>query len=289
MAGPHPNRRDVLAAAAIAPLVPRVWAGPPKLQSPLPTAHAHNDYEQPSPFHGSFGLGFRSFEVDVFPVDGRLMVAHDRADIRGDRTFESMYLAPILARCRAGDDPRRGPCPSGRRLTLLIDIKRNGPTAATLLESALEPLLPWLRRVERGRIVEGPIEVIVSGHRPIENLIARNDRLLFIDGRIRDLDDPPPVELMPLVSASFRPTVGAFGFRRLDETARARIGELAERARSRGRRLRFWGHMEAPWVWSVLVGHRVDLIGSDVPWALARWLRANDPRCRILSGDATDA
>ena len=257
------------------------------MRTPLPTAHAHNDYEHHSPFRGAFALGFRSIEVDVFPVDGRLLVAHDAKDLRPDRTLAALYLDPILACARAGTDPGRGPCPHGHPLTLLVDVKRGGATAVSLLEAELEPLLPWLKRIEGGRLVDGPIEVIVSGARPADAIAGRRDRLLFLDGRVRDLESNPPVALMPLISSSFRPVAGAYGFRGLDDDAKTRIGELARRTHAQGRRLRFWGHMEAPWVWSTLVDHRVDLIGSDVPWALARWLRANDPRCRPATESPT--
>ena len=267
------------ACAALLPWRPASTAGP---KTPLATAHAHNDYAHPNP-HGTFGLGYRSIEVDVFPVDGRLLVAHDAKDLRPARSLDALYLAPILARCRDAADAGRGPCPHGHRLTLLVDIKRQGELSTKLLEDELEPLLPWLRRVEGGRLVDGPIEVVVSGARSVEKLAASDDRLVFVDGRLKDLASPPPVTLMPQVSASFRSVTGTYGIRGLDEAAKSRIAEVAKQARDHGRRLRFWAHMEAPWVWSTLVANRVDLIGSDVPWALARWLRANDPRCRPTS------
>ncbi len=276
------SRRRAIGTVAFGALASPLLGGRPRTvpSTPLPTGHAHNDYEHPSPFHGTFGLGFRSIEVDVFPVDGALLVAHDAKDLHPDRTLQSMYLEPILQRCRAADDETRGPCPHGHRLTLLVDIKRNGPRSTELLLDELAPLEPWLRRVERGQVVDGPIEVIVSGSRPIDMLAAMDTRSLFVDGRPGDLESPPSASLMPLISASFKSELGTYGIRGIDAGARSRIAELATLSRKHGRRLRFFGHMEAPWVWSTLVKNRVDLIGSDVPWALARWLRANDPRCR---------
>ena len=281
------SRREALRIGAFAAMLPWRSAADPKPKTPLPTAHAHNDYAHPAPFHGSFGLGYRSIEVDVFPVDGRLLVAHDAKDLRPERSLEALYLAPILARCRAAH-AERGPCPYGHPLTLLVDIKRHGDLSTTLLEAELEPLLPWLRRVEGGRIVDGPIEIVVSGARSLEKLAGRDDRLVFVDGRVKDLASPPPATLMPQISASFRSVAGSYGIRGLDDAAKSRIADVAEQARNHGRRLRFWGHMEAPWIWSTLVANRVDLIGSDVPWALARWLRANDPRCRPTPNSRTE-
>ena len=153
------SRREALGLAACATMLPWRPTLQPAMRTPLPTAHAHNDYEHHSPFRGAFALGFRSIEVDVFPVDGRLLVAHDAKDLRPERTLAALYLDPILACARTGTDPGRGPCPHGHPLTLLVDVKRGGATAVSLLEAELEPLLPWLKRIEGGRLVDGPIEV----------------------------------------------------------------------------------------------------------------------------------
>ena len=45
--------------------------------SPLPQAHAHNDYEHDRPLRDALDPGFTSVEADVWLVDGKLLVAHD--------------------------------------------------------------------------------------------------------------------------------------------------------------------------------------------------------------------
>ena len=41
--------------------------------------HAHNGYVHPVPFYTAFNAGFGSIEADVFPVNGVLMVAHNKS------------------------------------------------------------------------------------------------------------------------------------------------------------------------------------------------------------------
>ncbi len=55
------------------------------LFAPLLQAHSHNDYAQPKPLVGALEREFCSIEVDVFLVDGKLLVGHDRKDLVRER------------------------------------------------------------------------------------------------------------------------------------------------------------------------------------------------------------
>src|ERR1700748_1478515 len=66
--------------------------------TPLLNAHAHNDYEHTHPLFDALDQGFASVEADVYPVDGELLVGHNRRDLKPERTLESLYLAPLAAR-----------------------------------------------------------------------------------------------------------------------------------------------------------------------------------------------
>ena len=65
---------------------------------PLPRAHAHNDYLHDRPLLDALAHGFGSIEADIYLVNGALLVAHDLAGARPDRTFENLYLAPLRER-----------------------------------------------------------------------------------------------------------------------------------------------------------------------------------------------
>jgi hypothetical protein len=93
---------------------------------------------------------------------------------------------------------------------------------------------------------------------------------------------------MPLISGSYGLTLRAPLMGPLNDDATARLHALVEKAHAQGRRLRFWGHLEDPQIWTALVDAGVDLIGTDDRSRLAAWLRANDPRCRSGAAEAED-
>ena len=52
--------------------------------------HSHNDYHQKNPLQSALLHGLRSVEVDVFPFDGELFVAHTRLELDEKKTIENM-------------------------------------------------------------------------------------------------------------------------------------------------------------------------------------------------------
>src|SRR2546426_4129702 len=74
----------------------------PEIKSPPPLvrAHAHNDYEHARPLLDALDHGFCSIEADVWLVEGKLLVAHDRNKVKPDRTLQALYLDPMRERVR---------------------------------------------------------------------------------------------------------------------------------------------------------------------------------------------
>ncbi len=66
--------------------------------APLVHGHAHNDYQHARPLVEALECGFCSIEADIHLVDGKLLVAHDKEDVRANRTLESLYLDPLRQR-----------------------------------------------------------------------------------------------------------------------------------------------------------------------------------------------
>ena len=58
-------------------------------------AFSHNDYHREHPLTDALDCGFNCVEADLWLIDGELFVAHDKEDIRPERTFERMYLEPL--------------------------------------------------------------------------------------------------------------------------------------------------------------------------------------------------
>src|SRR5438046_10430632 len=57
---------------------------------PLTRAFAHNDYQHARPLNEALECGFCAVEADIYLVDGKLLVAHDREKVQPDRMLESL-------------------------------------------------------------------------------------------------------------------------------------------------------------------------------------------------------
>lgn len=237
---------------------------------PFPAAHAHNDYEHERPLEDALSWGFCSVEADVFPVDGDLLVAHDAFDLLPGRTVRGLYLEPLLARLKEQGRVQ----PGADTFTLLVDIKTGGEAAYALLKEQLEPLRPYLKSADG----PPPLQIVISGDRPIDTIAADADRLVGIDGRLEDLDrDDRPAALVPLISDRWGKVFRWRGGSAMPESDRQRLASIVHQAHARGHRLRFWATPEDPACWQELHSAGVDLIGTDDLESLARFLDAAAP------------
>lgn len=236
---------------------------------PLPNAHAHNDYAQPSPLHGALKNGFCSIEADVFLVDGKLLVAHDRKDVRPERTLVEMYLKPLAEQVRTHGGTVYG---TKDELILLVDIKADGKAAYQQLQQDLKPFQSFLSGFSRGRTVKRAIKVILSGDRPIAEVAAQNQRYAFLDGRKENLGGDP--NLYPLISESFLPLFKYLGSGPFGEANETAMTDFVAKAHKAKQKVRFWATPETPTMWSILWNHKVDLIGTDKQVDLANFLKA---------------
>lgn len=232
-------------------------ADPPKV---LSQAHAHNDYHHPRPLFDALDHGFASVEADVYLVEGQLLVGHDPWELRTDRTLESLYLKPLHERVDANEGSVFG---DGSELTLLIDVKSDGPTTYSALSKLLTNYARVFSSVTDDKFQPAAIRVVISGNRPTEMIAAENPRYAAIDGRFPDLDSKQPSHLIPLVSENWRGHFTWNGKGEMPAAERKKLREFAARCHAQNRRLRFWATPETPECWSELLDAEVDLIGTD--------------------------
>lgn len=220
----------------------------------LPMAHAHNDYEHKRPLYDALSYGFRNVEADVYLVDGKLLVAHDREDVKPSRTLKALYLDPLEKEVRAGLDG----------FTLMIDVKADGAAATRRLIEELQPYR-WMITT----VIPRQVDVVVSGAGDREVIENESSRLLSIDGRIPDLAKPRNRDIA-WVSDNW---TNHFKWNGTSEfTEGAKLREIVHGAHALGYKLRFWATPDKPAVWKVLRDAGVDLIGTDDLAGLARFL-----------------
>ena len=263
----HLTRALLVIAGALAAAAPAVAQT---------AGHAHNDYAHPRALHDALSHGFVSVEADIHLRDGRLLVAHDAADLDPTRTLEALYLAPLAARIARNGGSVHG---DGRPFTLLIDVKTDaGPTYR-----ALHPLLARYRRImtsyDGGAGRPGPVTAIVSGNRASAEMARQEVRYAAYDGRLADLATTAPASLIPLISDRWTRHFTWRGNGAMPVGERARLDAIVAEAHAAGRRVRFWATPDAAGprrdaLWRALVDADVDLINTDDLAGLAAFLAA---------------
>ena len=247
---------------------------------PLVQAHSHNDYEQKRPLLEALDYGFCSVEADVYLVEGQLWVAHDRKDLKPERTLKSLYLEPLAERVRNRvgifADPQA-------RLMLLVDVKGQGAEVYQRLKTELAPYAPMLTRFRDSGVVTGAVTVVLSGDRAWDLARADRDRWCALDGRMSDLTNAapagvagsstPPASLVPLVSESWRTLFRWNGDGEMSAVEKARLKGLVSQAHAQGRKIRFWALPDRPEAWKVCQDAGVDLINTDKIPALSAFLQ----------------
>jgi len=240
--------------------------------TPLPNAHAHNDYEQARPLLDALDRGFTSVEADVFLVDGQLLVAHNFLQVSKDRTLENLYLQPLQERALQNDGRiyKDGPT-----VTLLVDIKTNGKAAYAAIDELLAKYDSLVSVTNDGKYTEKAVTVIISGDRPIHEIEESQPRRGGIDGRLSDLASDKSVDLLPLISDNWTTHFRYRGVGTMSDGERKKLHDIVAQVHSKGRRIRFWATPETPALWQELTAANVDLIGADDLGKLSEFLRSS--------------
>ena len=243
-------------------------SGPAK---PLPRAHAHNDYEHPRPLLDALDNGFCSVEADIYLVDGKLLVAHNRKDVTPARTLEALYLDPLRERSRANGGPIHPGVPT---FSLLIDVKSEAKATYAALDKVLAGYADLLTVTRDGKPEPKAVTVVLSGGRDTETIAGQAVRYVGIDGRTQDLEANPPADRVPWVSASWAPLFRWRGDGPMPDDERKKLRDYVETAHRQGRVVRFWATPETEAVWKELHAAGVDLIGTDKLAELRAFLAA---------------
>jgi len=243
-------------------------------RNPLPNAHAHNDYEHKRPLLDALEHGFCSVEADIYLVDGALLVAHDRKDLKPNRTLQKLYLDPLRERInKNGNQVYAG---AKTEFTLLIDIKSDGEETYRALSKILGNYQEILTELKNGIVTKRAVTVVVSGNRAKKVIIADNPRYAGIDGRLEDLETDLEKNLLPLISDNWGKHFKWKGEGEFPVGERDKLHGIVKKAHSSGRRLRFWATPEKITVWRELQAAGVDLINTDDLAGLRRFL-SKDP------------
>ncbi|HEV2393127.1 MAG TPA: phosphatidylinositol-specific phospholipase C/glycerophosphodiester phosphodiesterase family protein [Verrucomicrobiae bacterium] len=227
---------------------------------PLTRVHAHNDYEHKRPLFDALDHGFCSVEADIYLVDGRLLVAHQRNQVKPQRTLEALYLDPLRERVKKNGGHVY---PNGPEFTLLIDIKGDWKVIYPVLRHVLMGYTQMLSRFRLGAKSPNAITVILTGNRSKDMFNRDPIRYAALDGDLADLDSGAPVNLIPWISSNWYKTFKWRGVGPIPPDEKLKLEQIVTRAHQQGRKVRFWGAPDTPFFWRQLLDSGVDLINTD--------------------------
>ena len=226
------------------------------------TIHSHNDYRQHAPFHEARAAGAGSIEVDVFvSVDGRLLVAHDAAELPTAPTFDELYLDPMLkSRDRTGDK-------GGYQL--LVDLKT---PASTTLEKILEKLNPR-RETFDPALNPDAVRIVISGNRPAPSEWADYPGWVFFDGSLDVTYTPDELARVAMISEPFDKYSRWNGKGYIVDSEKSSLAGAIGKAHALGKPIRFWDTPDGFTAWWRLHDMGVDVINTDRPRACSDFFR----------------
>lgn len=239
---------------------------------PLTRVHAHNDYEHPHPLFDALAHGFCSVEADIHLVNGKLLVAHDRSQVKPERTLESLYLDPLRERVR-----RNGGhvFPNGPEFTLLIDVKGRWQSTYPVLREVLKNYSDVLTTFQGDVAKTNAIIAIITGDRSRDMFQGESVRYAALDGDLQDLNSNAPATLIPWISSNWFKTFKWRGSGAMPQAEKLKLQEIVSKAHQHGRRVRFWGAPDQPVFWGELLADGVDLINTDDLAGAEKFLRSS--------------
>ncbi len=248
----------------------------------LERAHAHNDYLHNRPLFDALEHGFASVEADIFLVDGKLLVAHEKKQLQAKRTLEKLYLEPLRVRIK-----EKGSVYTDHDgFRLMIDIKSEAEPTYQALHELLSRYSEILMRVETSTsggvtqsvVKSGPVQIIISGNRPKTTIAEQPVRYCGIDGRVDDLKSNYPSHLYPMISDNWNLQFLWRGVGPMPQAEKRRLVEIVNKAHANHQVVRFWATPENPSLWQALVDAKVDLINTDDLSGLQRYLLNKTPQ-----------
>ena len=196
-------------------------------------AHSHNDYTRNNPFTLAYSLGFGSIEVDLFLRNGELYVAHEADEITAERTFDKLYLQPIIQ--AFGDSEDGYLYPDEGQLQLLIDPKTDG---AAILNVLTEKLRPYRRHFDSKNNPKA-VKLVISGKKPPAARFPDFDEIFFFDGDLGVHYTPEQLARIGLFSAPF-PAISKWnGLGRLTEPDLKKVTAIVDSVHRIGKKIRF--------------------------------------------------
>lgn len=269
---------------------------------PIP-CHSHNDYWRRIPLFEAIHYGLTGVEADVWHINDDLLVGHNKASLTANRTFQSLYVNPLVELLDKQNPKTVFDNATGhgvfdtdqdQTLVLLVDFKTDGHDLWPIVRSQLEPLRKrgYLTHWDGKKVKPGAVTVVGTGNTPFDLVIANTTyRDVFFDApldkvsrsgkesRLRarqqgnnGVKDKSPDDFNPgtsyYASISMRDAIGPIWKGRITPSQLDIIRDQIRGAQKRGLKVRYWDTPNWPiglrnHVWEVLINEGVDMLNVD--------------------------
>jgi len=251
----HPAKAILIGLFFLLPLVSNAQS------ITLANGFAHNDYRHKRPLFDAENNGYTHIEADVFLHDNRLVIAHINPYFKRNRTLENLYLLPLFEQVQANN----GSVYEGHRepVTLMIDIKTNAKKTYEALQNVLEKYRPMLSSYDDGVVTTRAVTIVLSGHKPYDDVKAAKNRLVFIDEDLRKVARDTVANVARMASCKYSKLLKWRGIGNISVGERQRLMNYVHMAHKNGDKVRLWASPENKIVWNEILSCGVDLINTD--------------------------
>lgn len=229
-------------------------------------AHSHNDYENNPPFRLAYNNHFGSIEADIWAVNDELFVAHTAEEIKPERTFDSLYIQPIVRIFRKNKGKTWIDNPS--TFQLLIDLKtKTEPTLSILVRKI--KLYPEVFDPE---VNKNAIRIVITGNRPEPSLFRDYPHFIFFDGLLNKKYDTEQMKRIILFSENFKRFSSWRGDGEIIDNEKKRLQNVIDSVHSLNKKIRFWNSPDDTNAWSTFIKMGIDYLNTDKIEKLAAYL-----------------
>lgn len=226
--------------------------------------HSHNDYAQSRPFWGAYEAHAASIEADIWLVDGTLYVAHNKKDIRPERSLEAMYLQPIR---QVVEQHRGAAYADGTSFQFLVDLKTGRET--------LDALVLLIEKKGYKRYFDPTanptaIQLTITGDKVKPEDFNAYPPYVFFDGRIEATYTPEQLRRVPLISEYRGLYTQWKGHGKMSKEDQQKIQRDVKKAHRQGCKFRIWGFPDNENAWRMTRRLGIDYINTDHPEKLGR-------------------
>jgi alkaline phosphatase len=220
-------------------------------------AHSHNDYEQKTPFMSAYNAHFGSIEADIWAIDGKLFVAHNRNQVSAEKTIESLYILPIVKLIR--ENGGRAWKDSPGTFQLLIDLKTEvEPTLSMLVRILLK-----YPEVFDPIVNKNAVRITITGNRPEPAKFRNYPDFIYFDGNLKLKYNSELIERVGLYSDNLVNFTRWNGVGPIPVNDEKRLVQVIDSVHRINKTIRFWNAPDTPEAWTYLMKLKVDYINTD--------------------------